>query len=460
MPGPSRGTGSSPEVAAAPGRLSILLQELVRAPGEDLHRAWQKRLAPGEIVARFEILREIGRGGFGVVYEALDQQLGRSVAFKTLRPARTSQELSADWIRNEAEAVARLDDPAIVTLYDVGTCDSGPFLVEELLRGETLDVRLRSGPLPAREAVAIALDIARGLAHAHRRGVLHRDLKPANVFLTDDGRVKLLDFGLAHLLGTRGVHGAGTPAYMAPEQLRGEAIDARADVFALGATLFEAVSGMRPFEVREGRSTALDQGPPPALPEGTPAPLATLLERCLSPAPANRPASGQAVVEELLAVQRALDRPGQGGRNACLGSPVPSRRLRLGVLLAGVAALVAAGAYLVVPRVRSTPDTAGGATVSPALPSVAVLPFADLSPGKDQEYFADGVAEEVLNALAQLEDLHVAGRTSSFSFKGRRATVEEQLGRPFDLQELHINLITLTGHIDETDDEFSLSWNH
>ena len=215
-----------------PGQLSALLQDLVRTPRDELGDAWVHALRPGAVIGRFELVREIGRGGFGVVYEALDQQLGRSVAFKTLRPARTSQELSADWIRNEAEAVARLDDPAIVTLYDVGTCDSGPFLVEELLRGETLDVRLRSGPLPAREAVAIALDIARGLAHAHRRGVLHRDLKPANVFLTDDGRVKLLDFGLAHLLGTRGVHGAGTPAYMAPEQLRGEAIDARADVFA------------------------------------------------------------------------------------------------------------------------------------------------------------------------------------------------------------------------------------
>src|SRR5512146_3570417 len=140
--GPSAGRGASFEAAARFGRLSMLLQELARAPGEDPHRGWQKRLQPGEVVGRFEILREIGRGGFGVVYEALDQQLGRSVAFKTLRPARTSHELSADWILKEAEAVARLDHPSIVTLYDVGTCDAGPYLVEELLRGETLEDRL------------------------------------------------------------------------------------------------------------------------------------------------------------------------------------------------------------------------------------------------------------------------------------------------------------------------------
>ena len=419
-------------VAAPLGRLSVLLQELARAPSEDLHRAWQTRLRPGDVVGRFEIFREIGRGGFAVVYEALDQQLGRSVAFKTLRPTRSSHELSADWIHKEAEAVARLDHPAIVTLHEVGSCDSGPYLVEELLLGETLEERLRAGPLPVGEAVAIGLEIARGLAHAHGRGVLHRDLKPGNVFLTEDGRVKLLDFGLAHLLGTRGVHGAGTPAYMAPEQLRGEAVDARADVFALGVTLFEALTGKRPFEVREGRSAALDSGPPPVPPPGTAAPLARLLERCLSVDPAKRPASGQAVVEELLAVQRALDPAGPSGPAASVGVP-PRRKLRLAALIAVAVALVAGAAYLVATRGRPTAERPGGAPA--ALASVAVLPFDDLSPGKDQVYFADGVAEEILNALAQIEDLHVAGRTSSFSFKGRHATVEE-IGR-----DLHVEAV-------------------
>ncbi len=432
---PPAGIGSRTAGAAAPGGLSMLLEELARAPAEDLHGAWQRRLHPGDVVGRFEILRELGRGGFGVVYEALDQQLGRSVAFKTLRPARTSHELSADWIRKEAEAVARLDHPAIVTLHEVGTCDSGPYLVEELLRGETLEGRLRGGPLPAAVAVGVGLEIAKALAHAHGRGVLHRDLKPANVFLTEDGRVKLLDFGLAHLLGTRGVQGAGTPAYMAPEQLRGEVVDARADVFALGVTLFEALSGKVPFEVKEGRSAALDGGPPPAPPEDTPAPLVRLLERCLSPEPARRPASGQAVVEELLAVRRALDRAGPAGPIGSAGAPARRRTLRLVALLGALAGIVAGGTYVVATRGRPSAERPDAATLSPAPPSVAVLPFADLSPGRDQEYFADGVAEEILNALAQVEDLHVAGRTSSFSFRTRRATIEE-IGRT-----LHVDAV-------------------
>ena len=414
--------GSSAGTGTAPGRLSALLQELARAPGEDLHRAWERRLRPGDSIGRFEILKEIGRGGFGVVYEALDRQLGRSVAFKTLRPTRTVHELAADSILREAEAVARLDHPAIVTLYDVGHCPSGPYLVEEMLRGETLEQRLRGGPLPARDAVAIGLEVARGLAHAHGHGVLHRDLKPGNVLLTESGRVKLLDFGLAYLLGTRGLHGAGTPAYMAPEQLRGEAVDARADVFALGATLFEMLSGKPPFQVSDGRSTALDAEPPPSLPEGTPKPLTALVERCLSREPARRPASGQAVVEDLLAVQRRLEATGASTRR---------RALRIALALAAIALVAAGGAYLVATR-RPATETAGPATAATALPSVAVLPFADLSPGKDQEYFADGVAEEILNALSHVEGLRVTGRTSSFSFKGKSVQIQE-IGRQLNV---------------------------
>ena len=151
------------------------------------------------------------------MYEAFDPELGRTVALKALKPGRTKHQLSEDWIKKEAEAVAKLDHPAIVTIFDVGTCPAGAYLVMELLRGETLARRIENGPLPVDEALRIAEQMAEGLAHAHSRGVLHRDLKPANVFVCEDGRVKLLDFGLAHLLGNGwlgqrgnpGVHGAG-----------------------------------------------------------------------------------------------------------------------------------------------------------------------------------------------------------------------------------------------------------
>ncbi len=187
-----------------PGPLSRLLQELADSPGEDLLAAWKDELKPGDRLDRFEIRGAVGRGGFGVVYEAFDQELGREVAIKTLRPGRARHDFTAGWIKKEAEAVARLSHAGIVTLFDVCNCASGPYLVMELLRGQTLAQRIAEGSLPVNEALRIAEEIAKALAHAHQRGVLHRDLKPANVFLCEDGRVKLLDFGLAHLLGTGG----------------------------------------------------------------------------------------------------------------------------------------------------------------------------------------------------------------------------------------------------------------
>ena len=234
--------------ASGPGPLSRLLQELADASGGEELEAWREEFAPGDRVGRFEIRQEVGRGGFGAVYAAVDTELNRVVAMKTLRLSRKRKDLSSDWMKKEAEAVARLDHPCIVTLFDVGTCDSRPYLVMELLRGKTLAQRIADGPIAQAEALRIAEEMARGLAHAHQRGVLHRDLKPANVFLCEDGRVKLLDFGLAHLLGSPDAKGAGTPAYMAPEQARGEEIDARADVYAAAMVLREMWPELRGLE--------------------------------------------------------------------------------------------------------------------------------------------------------------------------------------------------------------------
>ncbi len=361
--------------AGEPGPLSRLLQEVFEAPSEDLLEGWKRELQPGDRVGRFEIRREVGRGGFGAVYEALDTELNRVVAVKTLRLSRPRNDLSSDWIKREAEAVARLDHPCIVTLHDVGTSQAGPYLVMELLRGKTLAQRIAEGRIPQAEALRIAEEVAKGLAHAHQRSVLHRDLKPANVFVCEDGRVKLLDFGLAHLLGTEGVNGAGTPAYMAPEQRRGEEVDQRADVYAAGRVLDDMLAERRPRSLERAVTQATSSDP------------------------ANRPVDGQAWLGLLQAARHAVERPARMRRVATLAG--------LGVLLGGAVVGV------VVHRALRPTDAAHGH------PSIAVLPFKDLSADKDQEYFADGVAEEILNALAKVEGLKVIGRTSSFSFKGK-----------------------------------------
>jgi tetratricopeptide (TPR) repeat protein len=279
------GDGVSSGGPSAAG-LSALLAELAASPPATPPPAWERAHAPGRRVGRFELVRELGRGGFGIVFEARDAELGRAVAFKAVRPSARGRD--PDTLRREARAVAALQHPAIVTLYDAGRSPEGDYLIFELLRGETLAERAARGPLPPREAARVALAVARALVHAHGQGVLHRDLKPSNVFLTADGGVKVLDFGLAHVFGIATPAQSGTPGYMAPEQLRGEREDARTDVFALGVLLAGMLGG------RPTRAAA---------------PLALLAGRCRAEDPAARPPDAAAVARELEAARSALDAP-------------------------------------------------------------------------------------------------------------------------------------------------------
>jgi hypothetical protein len=292
-----------------PGGITALMKQLAVAPAADLDGAWRKVLVPGATIGRFEIHHEIGRGSFGVVFEAKDRQLGRLVAFKAVRPGRESQVMfREELLHKEAEAVAQLNHPNIVSLYDAGTCDSGPYLIMELLRGETLRDRMQRGRLPVGEAVEISIEIAWALDHAHAAGVIHRDLKPANVFLCAGGHVKVLDFGIAHVFGVGASKAVGTPAYMAPEQWRQEPQDARTDVFGAAAILAEMVTGRLPYRATKDWSAVLDRDARPALvAPGAPPSLIALLRRGLSPAPAGRPADGHAWLEALLEIHETID---------------------------------------------------------------------------------------------------------------------------------------------------------
>ena len=304
--------------------MSALLEELAEAP--EVHSG--PGIGPGTVIGgRFEVLRELGRGGFGVVFEARDRDLGRLVAVKVVRPRRG---IDPGMLRSEAEAAAALHHPNIVTVHDLGSAGGEGWLVLELLRGETLEERLHRGPLPGPESLRVATEIARGLAHAHHAGVLHRDLKPSNVFLCDDGAVKILDFGLSRVFGSGSGPEGGTPAYMAPEQWRREAEDERTDVFALGVMLHEMLSGHRPFAVESGRSTALDDGPVPDLPSGAASRnVRALVRRSMSRSRDDRPRDGAMVLETLLENRAATD----AGRTR--------RRVVLAGALVGLVALLA-----------------------------------------------------------------------------------------------------------------------
>src|SRR5262249_13117023 len=209
-------------------------------------------VVPGRTVSHFRLGRPLGGGGMGVVYTAEDLQLGRAVALKFLAPELVRDPVSKTRFLTEARAASALDHPNLCTLLEVGETEEGLlFLAMPRYEGESLVRLLARGPLPLEQALDLATQIARGLAKAHYHGIVHRDVKPANLFLTADGVVKILDFGIAKLMGEagptrRGVL-LGTPAYMSPEQTRGEEVDARADVWSLGVVLYEMLAGRRPF---------------------------------------------------------------------------------------------------------------------------------------------------------------------------------------------------------------------
>jgi len=340
--------------------LTALLLELAAVPPAP--EPPRPTLSPGALVGRFEVVREIARGAFGDVYEARDQELGRSVALKLLLPGRDprGETMSA----SEAEAVARLSHPNLVTLFDVGRWTGGPYLVFELLQGGTLEQRLLQGDLPVREAVHVAAEVARGLAHAHAEGVVHRDLKPANVFLAEDGKVKILDFGLAHALGRRRVSG-GTPDYMAPEQWAEAPEDERTDVYALGVLLHRMLAGVHPFPAGEGRWSS---GRPPA-PRleiaGFPG-LGPLVARMLEKDPLKRPRDAGEVLAALGSGLAALGAAGAGtGAGAPSSGTAPMVRTRrhprwrlAGLIAAGLAAGIAIALGFTALRARTT--TVGG----------------------------------------------------------------------------------------------------
>src|SRR5215212_10272901 len=294
-------------------------------------------LASGSRLGPYEILSPLGAGGMGEVYRARDPRLGREVAVKVL-PAAVSGD--ADRLRRfeqEARAASALNHPNILTVFDTGSHDGTVYLVTEILEGETLRGRLAGGALPARKAIEIGIQIARGLAAAHERGIVHRDLKPENLFLTRDDRVKILDFGLAKLQASLDLADAptvltdtepgvvlGTVGYMAPEQVRGQPVDHRADLFALGAVLYEMLTGRRAFQkdsAAETMSAILREEPPDLAETGklVPPGLDRMVRRCLEKDPHRRFQSASDLafgLESLSALPGTGASPAQAARAA------------------------------------------------------------------------------------------------------------------------------------------------
>jgi eukaryotic-like serine/threonine-protein kinase len=306
------------------------------------------------IAGKFRVLREIGRGGMGVVYEAEDVSLGRTVALKFLPPDRTSDQDARHRFVQEARAASALDHVNICDIHEIGETASGEmFIAMARYRGESLKERIESGPMPASQVIDLALQIAEGLAAAHEHGIVHRDLKPGNVFVTAEGTVKILDFGLAKLAGhdqsTATGSTLGTPAYMSPEQVRGGRVDARTDLWSLGVVLYEMTTGHRPFRRDDSPATlhAIVHDPPEPVQDlrpGFPAAIEPLIERALSKDPARRFASAREMGDALRSARDEIDTQGSHpAKRLAFG-----RRRRSAVAVGGLAAaaVVAAAASL------------------------------------------------------------------------------------------------------------------
>ena len=349
-------------------------------------------LTSGTRLGSYQITGLIGVGGMGEVYKATDTRLDRTVAIKTLSAEIASDPELRQRFEREAKAISSLNHPRICTLHDIGSHEGVDFLVMEYLEGETLAQRLAHGALPLEEAVRYAIEMADALEAAHERGVVHRDFKPANVTLTPDG-VKLLDFGIAKVVAGRGadagsnqaltavangtVRGAviGTASYMSPEQARGMPVDRRTDVWAFGCVLFEMLTGKKAFVGPTAADTTiatLEREPNlEELPTATPAAVRHVIRRCLDKDAKRRLHDICDARTELEDALKAVGSPGTKGHR----------------------------------------------------PSVAVLPFANLSADPENEYFSDGLSEEILNALTQIPRLKVIARTSAFAFKGKNEDI-------------------------------------
>ena len=328
-------------------------------------------LQPGRRIGAYTIVRQLGFGGAGEVWRAKDERLGRDVAIKVLLPHLSTDTEKLRRFAEEARAAGTLNHPNILTVHDVGEHDGTPYLVSECLEGRSLRERLKAGPMSVGEATSVALGIAQGLAAAHERGIIHRDLKPENTFLKSDGGTKLLDFGLAKLKlpaadGRKEVDDtalsmvAGTAAYMAPEQARGESSDPRSDLFALGVMMYEMLGGQHPFRgasVFETLHAILTRDPADLLEvnDRVPPALARIVMRLLQKSPDARFQSARDLAWSLAQATEPAARVGTGGGGAQPAAAVRRRRQLLFAVPVAVAAAVAAGWWLASPYPRSVP---------------------------------------------------------------------------------------------------------
>lgn len=350
-------------------------------------------LSAGSFVSHYKVIEKIGAGGMGEVYLAEDTELNRKVALKFLPSHLCADEDYRARFKREAQAAAKLDHPNIVTVYEVSEYQKRPYFAMQYVKGQSLTDLIEEKVLSIDETANLAIQICEGLSKAHQAGIIHRDIKPSNIMIDNDGRLKILDFGLAAVKGTEKITQTGstlgTFGYMSPEQVRGENADHRSDLFSFGVVLFEMLAAEKPFQGDNEAALmhAIVYATPPSLKSydtETPAALQSVVDKMLEKEPDKRYKNVDDLLRDLKNIKK---------------------------------------------------DIESGTMQSKTQSSIAVLPFTNLSADPEQEYFCDGMAEEIINALTHVEDLRVVARTSCFAFKGHHADIRE-IGRKLNVETL------------------------
>ena len=397
-------------------------------------RASGKDLLVGLELGHYRIVEKIGAGGMGEVYRAHDEHLARDVAIKVL-PAGTLPDASArKHFHKEALALSALNHPNVATIHDFDTQQGVDFLVMEYIPGITLSEKMANRPLPEKELITLGTQLAEGLSAAHEHGVVHRDLKPGNLRLTGDGRLKILDFGLAKLRHpvtestvTESLSEtqmmAGTLPYMAPEQLLGGDIDARTDIHAAGSVLYEMATGRPPFaDVERSQLIGAILRRPPRSPTALNRELSPELERiigkCLEKEPENRYQSAKELAIDLWRLQRGAVSAVRLAATPARWSFAKSVGLGLGILVSVIVLLIALNVGKVSERVLGRADAT-------RIESLAVLPVKNFSGDPAQEFFADGMTDALIAGLAQIKAVKVISRTSIMHYKGTSETLPQ-----------------------------------
>jgi serine/threonine protein kinase/tetratricopeptide (TPR) repeat protein len=396
----------------------------------------KEELTTGSTFAgRYQIIEELGKGGMGEVYKVLDKEVNAKIALKLIKPEIAADKKTIERFRNELKTARDISHKNICRMYDLNKEENSYYITMEYVEGQDLKGLIRqSRQLTVGTTISIAKQVCDGLAEAHRLDVVHRDLKPQNIMIDKEGNARIMDFGIARSLKAKGITGSGvmigTPEYMSPEQVEGKEVDQRSDIYSLGVILYEMVTGKVPFEgdtpftigVKHKSEAPKD---PREFNVQLPEDLSRVILRCMEKDKKERYQSAGEARSELTRIEKGIP---STERVLPKRKPLTSKKeitMSFGLkklLVPGVAIIALAIVVVIIWQFIARKEV-----VSEPIgkPSIAVLPFVDLSPQKDQEYFCDGMAEALLNALTSIKDLHVAARTSAFSFKGKELDIRE-----------------------------------